>query len=605
MAQQLQRPEVQAVLSGQRVEQVALGSYVVNIGAVEGGVINFAAPGKKAADRIRPRYAPPRIRPRTVQGFLDRERELGLIGRALARGQIVDLHGPDGMGKTALISQAMRMQLPSAFPDGMVYLSGRQETYQDLLQDLFECFFQSDGHIKVTEDEFRRYLAGKRALIAVDDANRLREGEAERLAHAMPDSGILIAGRQQQVWQGVAVGLRGLPKEQGVALFERHWGHVSTRDRPVVEGICEALDNVPLSIIKTAMTVVQRRVPLVQVLRQVQSPVAGYDPVGQAFNLLAGRLSAEERRVLGALAASSEAKADLEELQHISALPVKEITHHLNGLKQVGLVEKDDSRYSLDDGFVPYVQAHWTDEEMKTQAADLYSQGLDQIPIEPEAQDERKILVAVQKHYRDERWEQVLQLGQNLGDILAQTGQWGRWRITLGMVRGAARKLDNWQAEARALNDLGIIEAYDGKPTQARKFYDLALGIQRKHGDRAGEKTTLQNLELLAFAQPADAALGVQTALGEVPDRMPYNIPAVHELLTSAFTHQDLLRFCREHPFLRPVLKDFGADPSLNEMADELIRYCDKNSLWNELLSAVQEANPRQYDNFKSALRGP
>ena len=257
------------------------------------------------------------------------------------------------------------MQLPSAFPDGMVYVSGRHQTYEDLLQDLFESFFEIDGHIKVTEDEFRRYLVNKRALIAVDDANNLREGETEALAQAMPQSGILIAGRQPQVWQGVAVALRGLPKEQGAAPFERHWGQVSTRDRPVVEGICEALDNMPLSIIKTATTIIQHHVPLVQVLRQVQSPAAGYDPVGQAFGLVADRLSAKERRVLGAIAASSEARVDLEELQRISALSVVEIAHHLDSLKQVGLVQKDDSRYSLDNGFVPYVQAHWTDQEMK------------------------------------------------------------------------------------------------------------------------------------------------------------------------------------------------------------------------------------------------
>ena len=204
-------------------------------------------------------------------------------------------------------------------------------------------------------------------------------------------------------------------------------------------------------------------------------------------------------------------------------------------------------------------------------------------------------------YFRTEDWEKVVQLGQNIGVYLAQTGKWGQWRITLGMVRGAARKLGDWQAEARALNDLGIIEAYDGKSAEAQKFYHLALGIQRDHGDQAGQKTTLQNLELLAYAQPVDAALDVRIGLGEGSDRMRYNISAVHDLLTSAFTHQDLLRFCRETD-LRPVLKDLGFD-QLNEMADELVQYCDKNSLWDELLSAVQEANPRQYSNFKSVLR--
>ena len=223
-SQEIEWVDVQGVLRGQHTEQVLVSKYIVNIGAVQGGAVNLAAPRRQAAERSRPRREPPHILPRSVPGFLDRSGEQGLVGQALARGQVVDIHGPDGSGKTSLASRAMQAQLPSAYPDGMVYLSARHETREDLLQDLFQSFFESDELVKVTENDVRRRMAGKRALIAVDDANLLEEGEAEDLAQVIPQCALLVAGREQQIWQGRGISLRGLPRQYAVRLFEQHWG---------------------------------------------------------------------------------------------------------------------------------------------------------------------------------------------------------------------------------------------------------------------------------------------------------------------------------------------------------------------------------------------
>ena len=185
-SQEIQWTDVQGVLDGQHTEQVLFAHFTVKIGAVQGGAVNIAAPKSRAADQIRPRPEPPHILPRTVPGFLDRNREQGLVGQALARGQVVDIHAPDGTGKTALTSQAMQAQLPSAFPGGMAYLSAKHETREDLLQDLFETFFESDERVKVRENDVRRHMASTRALIAVDDANLKAEGEAQDLAQVVP-----------------------------------------------------------------------------------------------------------------------------------------------------------------------------------------------------------------------------------------------------------------------------------------------------------------------------------------------------------------------------------------------------------------------------------
>ena len=590
--------DVQNILRDQPGQQVVTSQYVVNIGAIEGGVVHLAARSR--------RREPPRMLPRQVSGFLDREQEQRRIGLALARGQLVDLHGPDGVGKTTLISQVMRTQLPGAFPDGMVYVSARRQTAEDLLQGLFESFFETDGSIKIANNDFRQYMVDKRALIAVDDANHLGKGQAEALAEALPQCAILIAGRQQQVRPGtaVAVALRGLPRDQAVTLFERHWDQIAARDRPVVEAICEALDNVPVSVIKTATTTLQHRLPLLQVLRQVQSPAAGRDSVAQVFSLVADRLSAEERRLLGAVAASGGAKISLEALPVITGLPLDECAEHLESLGQVGLVQADDSRYSLDDAFEPYVQAFWTDEAMQARAAEYYYERADQIRRQPEVRDEEHLLTALEYHFRRDQWEQVVHLARNLDGYLASTGKWGQWRMALAKARRAAIELGRWEAEARIQNYLGVIALGSGDTDTATKFFRGALAIQQAHGDRAGQKETLKNLRILDDAQPGGVTLDVRIGLEEEgPDRIRYNIGAIHELLTAAFSHQGLRRFCQSQPLFRPVLKDFSPQHGLNEMADRLIEYCDKKSSWEELLSAVQEESPRQYARFESALR--
>jgi hypothetical protein len=129
--------DVKKVVDEQPVQQAVFADYVVEIGSIYGGLLSIAPPGQRVRDRARPRPEPPRILPRPIPGFVDREEEQHLLGSALANGQPVNLYGPDGIGKTSLVRQVMHDLAPAAFPDGMVYLAARGLTYVDLLQNLF------------------------------------------------------------------------------------------------------------------------------------------------------------------------------------------------------------------------------------------------------------------------------------------------------------------------------------------------------------------------------------------------------------------------------------------------------------------------------------
>ncbi len=84
---------------------------------------------------------------------------------------------------------------------------------------------------------------------------------------------------------------------------------------------------------------------------------------------------------------------------------------------------------------------------------------------------------------------------------------------------------------------------------------------------------------------------------------MPYAIAAIRDLIHDAFTDKELWRFCQERPAFDPVLVDFSSEASLADMTDILIEYCQKHQLLSDLLSAIQEENPAQYERYESLLR--
>jgi hypothetical protein len=82
-----------------------------------------------------------------------------------------------------------------------------------------------------------------------------------------------------------------------------------------------------------------------------------------------------------------------------------------------------------------------------------------------------------------------------------------------------------------------------------------------------------------------------------------YDLRVIRELLVGAFDPKDLQRLCMEHPRLRPIVANFGAKYSLNEMIDEVIHYCETEVLWDEFLAAIRDVKPNQYARFESRLR--
>lgn len=81
-----------------------------------------------------------------------------------------------------------------------------------------------------------------------------------------------------------------------------------------------------------------------------------------------------------------------------------------------------------------------------------------------------------------------------------------------------------------------------------------------------------------------------------------YNVATIRRLLRAAFTPDTLRRFCQERAEFQQLLDEFSPAHGLAEMADRAIVYCRTQWLRDELLTAIQAENPRQYARFEPRL---
>lgn len=125
--------------------------------------------------------------------------------------------------------------------------------------------------------------------------------------------------------------------------------------------------------------------------------------------------------------------------------------------------------------------------------------------------------------------------------------------------------------------------------------YNITKGLEKPDGLLDLEQVVT---EALASAQtPTDRDAGEPAIDPEDPP-----VAAIRDLLTNAFTRDDLLTFCQDRTDFRPIATRVGPSDGLGDIASKVIEYCRTQLLWDQLLTEVKQINPRQYDRFQSQL---
>lgn len=123
--------------------------------------------------------------------------------------------------------------------------------------------------------------------------------------------------------------------------------------------------------------------------------------------------------------------------------------------------------------------------------------------------------------------------------------------------------------------------------TPAPAVYEDGLAQEMKRHEFDGAETSLHNE---SETSPSEGEPG-------------YDINAIRELLRTAFTAEELPRFCQGSSLFQPLTANFGPKYNLNEMVDEVIKFCETRHLWEELLEGVQQYNLKQYSRFAPRLK--
>ena len=489
------------VMSGAVTGQVSIGRHVLQIGSPRGATIREASRAEQAL--FRPRPTPVLLRPRLIRGLVDRQRELGAILSALDAGLPLEASGERGVGKTALLRHVAHHPRAVSFADGIVYVLAPHQPPADILQRVFDAFYESDAIAKPTEAEIQRGLQDKQALILLDGVN-LAQDELERLLDSVPRSAFVVATRERCLWSEVrSLALEGLPVEDAVILLEREVERpLERKELAAAKRLCAALGGHPLRIRQAAAMARERGLSLNGWMHDIT-------PELLIAELLAST-DDKQRRALLALTALPGVPLEVQDISGIAEVPGLDLT--LQSLARGGLVVRSQSRYHLADGVADRLRRTEDLNPSLNRAityfiawAERYRRSPDKLLVESET------LLRVQHHAVElRRWGEALQLGQLLEGALILGARWGAWGVALEHGLEAAKTIGDRSAEAWALHEVGTRAFCLGEAGVARLSLTQALKLREALGDTAGAAVSRRNLDFV-LPPPVSYALDLDS----------------------------------------------------------------------------------------------
>ena len=320
--------------------QVAIGNYIVQIGRVEGGVVNIL---NEAPPPPRVRPQPVLFRPKPFPNLLDRETETTTLIEALKSQQSVECTGTPGAGKTSLLRHlAHQSQLTTVFPAGVVYFEVNKQSAADLLKSIFDAFYICDFPIKPNETEIRHYLQSVSALVLLDDVE-IDAKQVQSLMNVAPNCTFVAVTRDRiLLGEAVDIDLSGLPTADAVRLFRNELRRtLSAEEEKGAQIICESVGCIPLLVLRAAHEAREQNLSLVDVVSENKLAPGDQRLAASEIN----SSSDDEKKVLAALAVFTGAPVAAE---HVAAVAgINSVEPLLEDLERRGLVQSHEQRYTL------------------------------------------------------------------------------------------------------------------------------------------------------------------------------------------------------------------------------------------------------------------
>lgn len=456
---------------------------------------------KQAAPQVRLRQFTPRP-PRPPRGFVNRAIELAKLEEWIASNEVVLIHAPDGVGKTALLRQAANGEASRAMPNGVVLLEpplfeGQSLGADDVFQQLFEALFESDPPLKVDSVTARTYLSNTRPLVILDEVP-LPPMLQRALPDLIPQGAFLLSADLPTGGDFQRLSVGPLPRDEAVGLLAEKAG---IEPDETLRFICGLLEDISLAVIITGNLMRETGMTPTETLTALGAiQVGGMDPVAialdRAYMLAFSKLGQAERKILSAAAFTPGVSMSPEWFNLVLGANVETA---LERLKTLGLLYANSPRLRLPTGFrlTARRRALLSENDIfpKLVAYLLAGATRGQEFITNEIGN---FLGALDWAVRAGRSGDVIALGRMIDSFLCLRGLWDTWGRVLDLVLQAALRVGDRATEAWALHQLGTRLIGLDNPAQATELLTRALKLRQKLGDSDGVAYTLHNLEILS-----------------------------------------------------------------------------------------------------------
>ena len=233
-------------------KQVVKGDRNQVISHVSGGTVIYVN-GDYAPPEPTLRPLPIQLAPKSFPLLLGRQNEAKLATDTLPYRQPLEYYGSVGIGKTVLLRHlAHHPAIAPAFPAGLIYLRHRcYQSASDLLQVLYETFYENSVATKLSNESIRQILAGRQALVLLDESQLPKE-QAKQLVEELPDLTFVFAAPERQLLgEGQSLPLGGLSVENSVALIARALNRpLNDAEKTAADHIAGILKGHPLQLLQ-------------------------------------------------------------------------------------------------------------------------------------------------------------------------------------------------------------------------------------------------------------------------------------------------------------------------------------------------------------------